>query len=217
MIHITDYAWFHEQGYYTPGDTGAPVYDTAAGRLGVAICYDRHYPEYMRALGGAGRRDWWSCRRPARSASGRRGSTRPRCGWRPSRTATSPRSATASARRKHVTFAGESFVCGPDGSVIARAGAARGDDPLRRRRPDRGAAVARPQAVPAGPPAGSLRRLAQPLTNGVGTVSDIAPLRSPQSNGSGRFLTLRPIRSPQCQKPSRLPIRPSTSRGKLRG
>jgi len=50
MIHITDYAWFHEQGYYMPGDTGAPVYDTAAGRLGVAICYDRHYPEYMRAL-----------------------------------------------------------------------------------------------------------------------------------------------------------------------
>jgi len=55
MVHITDYAWFHEQGYYAPGDTGAPVYETAVGRVGVAICYDRHYPEYMRALalGGA--------------------------------------------------------------------------------------------------------------------------------------------------------------------
>jgi beta-ureidopropionase len=55
MIHITDYPCFHEQGYYTPGDTGAPVYATKAGRVGVAICYDRHYPEYMRALavGGA--------------------------------------------------------------------------------------------------------------------------------------------------------------------
>ena len=55
MIHITDYACFHEQGYYTPGDTGAPVYRTRAGNIGVAICYDRHYPEYMRALalGGA--------------------------------------------------------------------------------------------------------------------------------------------------------------------
>jgi N-carbamoylputrescine amidase len=50
MMHITEYENFHEQGYYTPGDTGAPVYDTAAGRLGVAICYDRHYPEYLRAL-----------------------------------------------------------------------------------------------------------------------------------------------------------------------
>ena len=50
MMHVPDYEGFHEQGYYTPGDTGAPVYDTAAGRLGVAICYDRHYPEYLRAL-----------------------------------------------------------------------------------------------------------------------------------------------------------------------
>ncbi|RPJ83893.1 MAG: carbon-nitrogen hydrolase family protein, partial [Acidobacteria bacterium] len=50
MVHITDYAWFHEKGYYHPGDTGAAVYKTKAGRVGVAICYDRHYPEYMRAL-----------------------------------------------------------------------------------------------------------------------------------------------------------------------
>ena len=54
MIHITDYPCFHEQGYYVPGDTGAPVYRTRAGILGVAICYDRHYPEYMRALALAG-------------------------------------------------------------------------------------------------------------------------------------------------------------------
>jgi len=50
MMHITEYENFHEQGYYAPGDTGAPVYDTAAGRIGIAICYDRHYPEYVRAL-----------------------------------------------------------------------------------------------------------------------------------------------------------------------
>ena len=50
MVHITEYEHFHEQGYYAPGDTGAPVYDTWVGMLGVAICYDRHYPEYMRSL-----------------------------------------------------------------------------------------------------------------------------------------------------------------------
>jgi N-carbamoylputrescine amidase len=54
MIHITDYEGFHEQSYYFPGDKGVPVYDTRAGRIGVAICYDRHYPEVMRALGVAG-------------------------------------------------------------------------------------------------------------------------------------------------------------------
>lgn len=69
MIHITQYEGFFEQDYYDPGDTGAPVYDTAIGRLGVAICYDRHFPEYMRALGQkradivvipqAGTRDEW--------------------------------------------------------------------------------------------------------------------------------------------------------------
>ncbi len=55
MVHITDYPGFHERGYYRPGDRGAPVYETAFGQVGVAICYDRHYPEYMRALalGGA--------------------------------------------------------------------------------------------------------------------------------------------------------------------
>lgn len=54
MMHITQYEGFWEQDYYDPGDTGAPVYETAAGRIGVAICYDRHYPEYMRALALSG-------------------------------------------------------------------------------------------------------------------------------------------------------------------
>lgn len=54
MIHITDYEGFHERDYYHPGDQGVPVYDTRVGKVGVAICYDRHYPEVMRALGVAG-------------------------------------------------------------------------------------------------------------------------------------------------------------------
>lgn len=54
MVHITDYEGFHEQDYYHPGDKGLPVYDTRVGKVGVAICYDRHYPEVMRALGVAG-------------------------------------------------------------------------------------------------------------------------------------------------------------------
>ena len=54
MLHITQYEGFYEQTYYDPGDNarpGMPVYDTRAGRIGVAICYDRHYPEVMRSLG----------------------------------------------------------------------------------------------------------------------------------------------------------------------
>ena len=54
MMHITDYECFYEQGYYTPGDTPAPVFDTAVGKVGIAICYDRHFPEYLRGLALAG-------------------------------------------------------------------------------------------------------------------------------------------------------------------
>lgn len=50
MVHILEAPCFHEQGYYTPGDLGAPVFNTKVGRIGIAICYDRHFPEYMRAL-----------------------------------------------------------------------------------------------------------------------------------------------------------------------
>ncbi len=50
MVHIMDGLGFYEKGYYTPGDRTSFVYDTKVGRVGVAICYDRHYPEYMRNL-----------------------------------------------------------------------------------------------------------------------------------------------------------------------
>ena len=51
MVHIADYECFYEKSYYAEGDHGAPVYDTAVGKIGVAICYDRHFPEFTRALG----------------------------------------------------------------------------------------------------------------------------------------------------------------------
>jgi N-carbamoylputrescine amidase len=120
MIHITDYPCFHEQGYYTPGDTGAPVYRTAAGHIGVAICYDRHYPEYMRALalGGAdlvivpqaGAIGEWPdglYEAEMQVAAFQNGYFVALC--------------NRVGEEECLTFAGESFVCAPDGRVIARA------------------------------------------------------------------------------------------------
>ena len=40
-----------ERLYFAPGNLGFPVFDTAKGRLGVQICYDRMFPEGSRALG----------------------------------------------------------------------------------------------------------------------------------------------------------------------
>ncbi len=120
MVHITDYPCFHEQGYYTPGDTGAPVYDTRAGRIGVAICYDRHFPEYMRALAleraalvvvpQAGAVDEWPeglYEGEMRVAAFQNGYFVALC--------------NRVGAEECLTFAGESFVCGPDGTVLARA------------------------------------------------------------------------------------------------
>jgi N-carbamoylputrescine amidase len=42
---------FWEKFYFRPGNLGYPVFETAAGRVGVYICYDRHFPEGARILG----------------------------------------------------------------------------------------------------------------------------------------------------------------------
>ncbi|UCH62856.1 MAG: carbon-nitrogen hydrolase family protein [Fidelibacterota bacterium] len=121
MIHITDYPCFHEKGYYAPGDHGAPVYTTAFGSIGVAICYDRHYPEYMRALalGGAevvfipqaGSSGEWPeglFEAEMQAAAFQNGFFIALC----NRVGSEPR----------LTFTGKSFVCAPDGHMIDQAG-----------------------------------------------------------------------------------------------
>ncbi len=124
MVHITDYTCFHERGYYAPGDKGAPVFETQAGTIGVAICYDRHFPEYMRALAlaraqivvipQAGAVDEWPdglYEAEMRVAAFQNGYFTALC----NRVGKEPK----------LEFGGESFVCDPDGGVIARAGKGR--------------------------------------------------------------------------------------------
>lgn len=120
MVHITDYEGFHERDYYHPGDNGAPVYATRAGKIGVAICYDRHYPEYMRALALAGAElvaipqagclgEWPDGLYEAevQTAAFQNGYFAALC--------------NRVGVEETLTFAGESFVVDPDGRVIARA------------------------------------------------------------------------------------------------
>ncbi|WP_329569054.1 nitrilase-related carbon-nitrogen hydrolase [Streptomyces sp. NBC_01361] len=49
--HIPQVKGFWEKFYFRPGNSGWPVFDTAVGKIGVYICYDRHFPEGWRALG----------------------------------------------------------------------------------------------------------------------------------------------------------------------
>jgi N-carbamoylputrescine amidase len=125
MVHITEYPCFHEGQYYRPGDLGAPVFQTRAGRIGVAICYDRHFPEYMRALALAGADlvvvpqaglvDEW----PDGLFEGEMCTAAFQNGYFVAL-------CNRVGREDRLTFAGESFVCGPEGAVRARA--PRGDD-----------------------------------------------------------------------------------------
>ena len=119
MMHICDTEGFREQSYYHPGDAGAPVFATRVGRIGVAICYDRHYPEYMRALGLAGAElvvipqagtdgEWPEGLFEAeiRTAAFQNGYFAALC--------------NRVGREETMHFAGESFVVDPEGQVVAR-------------------------------------------------------------------------------------------------
>jgi N-carbamoylputrescine amidase len=48
--HIPQVAGFWEKFFFKPGNLGYPVFNTAYGKVGVYICYDRHFPEGARAL-----------------------------------------------------------------------------------------------------------------------------------------------------------------------
>jgi predicted amidohydrolase len=120
MVHVIEAPCFHERDYYTPGNLGAGVFDTAVGSVGIAICYDRHFPEYMRALAlkgadlvivpQAGAVDEW-----------------PPGVFEAELLVASFQNGYFSALVNRVgaedrmTFAGESFVVDPTGRMIARA------------------------------------------------------------------------------------------------
>jgi predicted amidohydrolase len=120
MVHIMEGPGFHEKGYYHPGNLQNLVYKTKVGRIGVAICYDRHFPEYMRALGlkdaeivvvpQAGALDEWAEGifeaelQIAAFQNGYYAALVNRVG-----------------KEDVIHFAGESYVVDPQGQVIARA------------------------------------------------------------------------------------------------
>ena len=48
--HIPDDHYYQEKFYFTPGDTGFKVFNTAYGKVGVGICWDQWFPETARCL-----------------------------------------------------------------------------------------------------------------------------------------------------------------------
>jgi N-carbamoylputrescine amidase len=134
--HIPDDPAYYEKFYFTPGDDDLRPIDTSVGRLGVLVCWDQWYPEAARLMALAGadlllyptaigrsaedpeaeqkrqQEAWEIVQRGHAVANGLPVLACNRVGFEPD-----PSGATAG-----ITFWGNSFVCGPQGEILARAG-----------------------------------------------------------------------------------------------
>jgi beta-ureidopropionase len=121
MLHIAEEPGYNEKFYYWPGNSGWPVFETEVGRVGVAICYDRHYPEHFRRLALSGAelvavptatsmseqafKDVWEIEIQAAAVANQ----------------IFVAVANRAGLDRELQFFGESFVASPTGQVISRA------------------------------------------------------------------------------------------------
>ena len=127
-MHIPDDPLYYEKFYFTPGDLGFAAFDTQAGRLGTCVCWDQWFPEAARLTALAGAQIIFY---PTA------------IGWLPNEKAeygVSQHSAWETMMRSHaiangvfvaapnrvgreeaLEFWGASFVCDPNGNILARA------------------------------------------------------------------------------------------------
>jgi beta-ureidopropionase len=113
---------FWEKFYFKPGNLGYPVFETSVGRVGLIICYDRHFPEVARQLGLKGAelvfnpsatveslsRYLWELEQPAHAVANGY--------W----IAAINRVGTEEPLNPH-RFYGSSYFCDPRGQIVARA------------------------------------------------------------------------------------------------
>ncbi|ABM62030.1 carbon-nitrogen hydrolase [Halorhodospira halophila] len=128
-MHIPDDPGYYEKFYFTPGDLGFTPIDTSVGRLGVLVCWDQWFPEAARLMALAGAEillyptaigfapdepddeqarqveAWETVQRGHAITNGLPVAACNRVGTEPA-----------------ARFWGRSFVCGPQGEVLARAG-----------------------------------------------------------------------------------------------
>jgi N-carbamoylputrescine amidase len=133
-MHIPDDPNYYEKFYFTPGDLGYHSWDTRGGKLGVLVCWDQWYPEAARLTalsgaqvlfyptaigwlvpekaeyGAAQQASWETIQRSHAIANGVFVAAVNRVGVEP-------------GPNQGIEFWGGSFVCAPNGEVLARAGA----------------------------------------------------------------------------------------------
>lgn len=121
MVHIAQLPGFYEKDYYTPSDTGFQTFPMPFGQVGIVVCFDRHYPESIRACAVRGAsivliptantvdepRDIFDCE--LRAAAFQNGVFVAMC--------------NRIGPEGDARFCGESTVVGPTGDIVAKGGA----------------------------------------------------------------------------------------------
>ena len=131
-MHIPNDPLYHEKFYFTPGDLGFQAWETKRGKIGVCVCWDQWYPEAARLtalrgaeiifyptaigwhpserkeFGAAQHSAWETIQRSHAIANGCYVAAANRVGHE------------APAGGDGIEFWGQSFICGPDGEVIAK-------------------------------------------------------------------------------------------------
>ncbi|WP_456451422.1 carbon-nitrogen hydrolase [Hydrogenimonas sp.] len=134
-MHIPDDPGFYEKFYFTPGDLGFTPVDTSVGRLGVLVCWDQWYPEAARLMALAGAQmliyptaiGWFDADEEAEKA-------RQRDAWVTVQRGHAVANGLPlvavnrvgfekdpSGMLEGIRFWGTSFVCGPQGEMLAEA------------------------------------------------------------------------------------------------
>ena len=128
--HVPDDPLYYEKFYFTPGDLGYPVFETRFARIGPLICWDQWFPEAARLIALAGADlivypsaiGWHPAERDAEGAA-------QLDAWRTVQRGHAIANGVFVAAVNRVghegppdeglRFWGQSFVCGPDGQVLA--------------------------------------------------------------------------------------------------
>jgi N-carbamoylputrescine amidase len=127
--HIPDGPGYSEKFYFSPGDTGFKVFDTAFGCIGVAICWDQWFPEAARAMALMGAEIIFY---PTAIGSEPQDPMLDSAGhWERTMVGhsaanlvpvvASNRIGTETFPKSHITFYGSSFITGSTGEILQRA------------------------------------------------------------------------------------------------
>ncbi len=127
--HIPESPGYHEKFYFSPGDTGFKVWDTAHAKVGVGICWDQWFPECARAMALMGAE---LLLYPTAIGSEPQDSSIDSSGhWQRTMQGhaaanimpllASNRIGTETGERWSMTFYGSSFIAGPTGEKVAEA------------------------------------------------------------------------------------------------